>query len=121
MVARRVRGHYIGGVNREGSPMLSMLLEIVSYLLGALGWIIIIQAILSWLVAFNVINTYNDFVRQVLHALNVITEPIYRPIRRIMPDFGALDLSPLVALLILNILTRIVIPYAQAQTMMAGV
>ena len=101
--------------------MLAVLLEIIAYLLGALTWVIIIQAILSWLVAFNVINTYNDFVRQVLYALNVITEPIYRPIRRILPDFGALDLSPLVALLIINILTRIVIPHAQAQAMMAGV
>ena len=98
-----------------------LLLEIISYLLGALSWIIIIQAILSWLVAFNVINTYNDFVRQVLFALDKITAPIYRPIRRIMPDFGALDLSPLVALLIINIFTGIVIPHAQRSIMMAGV
>jgi len=101
--------------------MISMLLEIVSYLLGALGWIIIIQAILSWLVVFNVINTYNDFVRQVLQALTVITEPFYRPIRAILPDFGSLDLSPIVVLLVINILTRIVIPYFQAQAMMVGV
>jgi YggT family protein len=98
-----------------------LLLMIISYVLGALSWIIIIQAILSWLVAFNVINTYNDFVRQVLFALNKITEPIYRPIRRILPDFGALDLSPLVALLLISIFTRVVIPYAQAQVVMAGV
>ena len=100
--------------------MLAVLLEIVAYLLGALTWVIIIQAILSWLVAFNVINTYNDFVRQVLYALNVITEPIYRPIRRILPDFGALDISPLVLLLILYILNNIVIPTVKMQLVTAG-
>jgi len=78
-----------------------LLLQIADLLLGVLRWIIIIQAILSWLVAFNVINTYNDFVRQVLFALDKITAPIYRPIRKVMPDFGALDLSPLVVLLII--------------------
>ncbi|MES2498724.1 MAG: YggT family protein [Pseudomonadota bacterium] len=100
--------------------MLLLLLQIADLLLGVLRWIIIIQAIMSWLVAFNVINTYNDFVRQVLFALDKITEPIYRPIRRIMPDFGALDLSPLVALLLIIIL-QMVIGQAQAQVMMAGV
>lgn len=97
-----------------------LLLQIADLLLGVLRWIIIIQAIMSWLVAFNVINTYNDFVRQVLYALDKITEPIYRPIRRIMPDFGALDLSPLVALLLIIIL-QMVLNHAAAQVMAAGV
>lgn len=100
--------------------MLVLLLQIVDMLLGVLRWIIIIQAIMSWLVAFNVINTYNDFVRQILFALDKITEPIYRPIRRIMPDFGALDLSPLVALLLIIIL-QMIIGHGIAQAMMAGV
>ena len=86
------------------------ILEIVAYLLYILKWIIIIQAILSWLFAFNVINTHNEFVRQVYYALNRMTEPLYRPIRRIMPDLGALDFSPLVVLLIVQILSSIVIP-----------
>ena len=77
------------------------ILSILQVLLTVAQWIIIIQAILSWLVAFNVINTHNDFVRQLLYALSRMTEPMYRPIRRIMPDFGALDLSPLVVLLII--------------------
>ena len=100
--------------------MLVLFLQIVDLLLGVLRWIIIIQAIMSWLVAFNVINTYNDFVRQVLFALDKITEPIYRPIRRIMPDFGALDLSPLVALLLIIIL-QMVIGHAIVQAAAAGV
>ena len=100
--------------------MAQALFGIADLLLRVLMYIIIIQAILSWLVAFNVINTYNDFVRQVLYALDKITEPIYRPIRKIMPDFGALDLSPLVALLLIIIL-QMVIGHAEAQVMMAGV
>jgi YggT family protein len=88
-----------------------MLLQILDLLLSVLMWIIIIQAVLSWLVAFNVVNTSNDFVRQVLYALSRMTEPFYRPIRRIMPDFGALDFSPLVVLLIIQILRSIVIPH----------
>jgi YggT family protein len=84
--------------------------QIIDLLLNILTWIIIIQAVLSWLVAFNVINTYNDFVRQVLFALDKITEPLYRPIRRILPDFGALDLSPLVVLLVIYILRNIILP-----------
>jgi YggT family protein len=90
--------------------MLIPLVQIVDYLLWILLWIIIIQAILSWLIAFNVINTHNDFVRQVLYALNRMTEPLYRPIRRIMPDFGMLDFSPLVVLLVIQILRSIVLP-----------
>ncbi|WP_307117968.1 YggT family protein [Sphingomonas kyeonggiensis] len=92
-----------------------MLLQVAQYLLWVLSWIIIIQAILSWLIAFNVINTYNDFVRSVWQTLEAITRPIYRPIRRIMPDFGALDLSPLVALLLIIILKDFVLNWAIAQ------
>jgi len=89
---------------------LIALLQIVQLLLNLVWWVIVIQAVLSWLIAFNVINTQSDFVRTVWNALQKITEPLYRPIRRILPDFGALDLSPLVLLLILYILTNIVIP-----------
>ena len=84
--------------------------QIIQILLTAIWWIIIIQAILSWLVAFNVINTYNDFVRSVLVALDRMTAPLYRPIRRIMPDLGALDLSPLVVLLLLSIIDQVFMP-----------
>ena len=81
--------------------MLLALFGIINLLLDVLRWIIIIQAILSWLVAFNVINTHNDFMRTFLGALDRITEPLYRPIRRVLPDFGGIDFSPLVALLVI--------------------
>lgn len=87
-----------------------VVIQILQVLLNVLWWIIIVQAILSWLIAFNVINTYNDAVRSIWQALQTITEPIYRPIRRILPDFGALDLSPLVVLLLLYITSNILLP-----------
>ena len=87
--------------------MLLALIDVVIMLLWAMSWIIIAQAILSWLVAFNVINTYNNFVRSLLYALDRITAPLYRPIRRILPDFGGLDFSPLVVLLIIFALQRL--------------
>ena len=89
---------------------MNTILEIIQVLLTVVWWIIVVQAILSWLIAFNVINTSNDLVRNVWNALGTMTEPMYRPIRKILPDFGALDLSPLVVLLILYILMNIVIP-----------
>jgi len=94
--------------------------QIIQLLLSVVTWIIIIQAILSWLVAFNVINTHNDFVRQLLYALIRMTEPMYRPIRRIMPDFGALDFSPLVVLLLIQIVSGIIIPHLEVSLLTAG-
>ena len=84
--------------------MLLSLLGVIDLLLRVVIYIIIAQAILSWLVAFNVINTHSDFVRSFLNALDRMTEPLYRPIRRILPDFGSLDFSPLVVLLIISAL-----------------
>jgi len=84
--------------------MLFSVFQILDLLLQVATYIIIAQAILSWLVAFNVINTYNDFVRTFLNALDRITEPLYRPIRRVLPDFGGIDFSPLVLLLLIYIL-----------------
>ena len=87
-----------------------VLYQLLQFLLTILWWAIIVQAVLSWLIAFNVINTSNEFVRQVWNALNVLLEPIYRPIRRILPDFGALDLAPLVVLLLLYMVQSILLP-----------
>jgi len=82
--------------------MIQGLLLAVDFLLNVLVYLIIIQAILSWLVAFNVINTQSDFVRSFLMALDRMTAPIYRPIRKVLPDFGGLDFSPLVVLLLIK-------------------
>ena len=87
--------------------MLPSLITILDFLLQVLLWIIVGQAILSWLVAFNVINTSNHFVRSFLNALDRMTRPLYRPIRRILPDFGGLDFSPMVVILIIIVLRRL--------------
>ena len=98
-----------------------IILRILQMLLNLLWWIIVIQAVLSWLIAFNVINTSNQFVRSVWTGLARLTEPLYRPIRRILPDFGALDLSPLVVLLVIYILQSVVIPSIYEQYLMSAI
>ncbi|TMJ17546.1 MAG: YggT family protein [Alphaproteobacteria bacterium] len=99
--------------------MLLSLFSIVDFLLQVASWVIIAQAIISWLVAFNVINTHNDFVRQLLYALDRMTAPLYRPIRRILPDFGGLDFSPIVVLLLIYVL-RILLSGVAMDVAMAG-
>jgi YggT family protein len=87
--------------------MLVALVEIIDLLLNVLFWIIIIQVILSWLLAFNVLNTSSNGVRTFAVALDRVTAPLYRPIRRILPDFGGLDFSPLVILLLIEVIEKL--------------
>ena len=70
--------------------------------LSLLFWAILIGVVASWLVAFNVINPYNQFVRTVLDAISRVTEPLCRPIRRILPDLGGIDFSPMIVLLLIQ-------------------
>ena len=91
--------------------MYFLFLQILAILLNILWWIIIVQAVMSWLLAFNVINTHNEFVRQLWLVLERITEPLYRPIRRIVPDFGGIDLTPMVVLILLIIVRGPVMGY----------
>ena len=88
--------------------MLYAIFGIVDMILQLLVWIIIAQAIISWLVAFNVVNTSSNFVRTLLDGLDRLTAPMYRPIRRIMPDFGGIDLSPIVLILAIQIVRKLV-------------
>ena len=84
--------------------MLTALFDIVDFLLNVLVWIIIVQVILSWLFAFNVLNTSSQGLRAFVDALDRILGPLYRPIRKVLPDFGGIDFSPLVLLLLIQIL-----------------
>ena len=83
--------------------MLIALFDTVDLLLNVLAWIIIIQVILSWLFAFNVLNAGSGAVRSITMALDRLTAPLYRPIRAVLPDFGGIDFSPLVLLLLIKI------------------
>ena len=85
------------------------LLLFIDYLRSLYTWVVIASVIFSWLIAFNVINPYNQFVRSVWQALGAVTEPILRPIRRMLPDLGGLDLSPVVLLLGIFFIRSVVI------------
>ena len=86
--------------------MIGALRELAIVVLDLYTYVIIAAVIVSWLVGFGVINTYNQFSRVVVRALHALTEPVFGPIRRILPSMGGLDLSPLVALLLIFFLQR---------------
>ncbi len=77
---------------------------LIDAVLGLYQWLLIIWVIMSWLVAFNVINSYQPFVRSVMHVLDALTRPVLRPIQRVVPLIGHVDISPLVALLLIYFL-----------------
>ncbi|MBB4287881.1 YggT family protein [Roseospira goensis] len=79
--------------------ILGPLFQIILIVIDLYIWVVIIQAILSWLVAFNVINGYNRFVATVGEVLYRLTEPVLAPIRRRLPSMGGVDLSPVVLIL----------------------
>ena len=87
--------------------MLLALVDIANLLLTILTWVIIIQVILSWLFTFNVLNTSSQGVRSLAVAIDRLTAPLYRPIRRMLPDFGGLDFSPFVILILIQIIKKL--------------
>ena len=87
------------------------IIGLLDIILGFYQWVVLIAVIMSWLTAFNVINERNNFVRTVLTVLYKLTEPVFRPIRRILHNLGGLDLSPLVVLLAIFWLRAYVLPW----------
>ncbi|HUH85018.1 MAG TPA: YggT family protein [Stellaceae bacterium] len=85
---------------------LAPVIEAVIILLDFFWWLIIIAAVVSWLIAFGIINTYNRTVAMLTDFLYRITDPVLRPIRRLLPNLGGVDLSPLIVLLIIYVLQR---------------
>lgn len=86
------------------SALLAAFLEVSYMLLDFYIWVLIVNAALSWLVAFNIINTHNRLVRLIGDFAYRMTEPVLRPIRRILPPFGGVDLSPLALIFIIMFL-----------------
>jgi YggT family protein len=86
-------------------------LDIVLIVLDLYIWLLIASAILSWLIAFNVVNTRNQFVAALAEFLYRITEPVLAPIRNIMPNFGGLDISPIIVILIIMLIERVITYY----------
>ncbi|MEO6012649.1 MAG: YggT family protein [Devosia sp.] len=92
--------------------MIFALLQTISLILNLIWWVFLIMIIMSWLISFNVINTRNQFVANVWRVLNHVTEPILRPIRRIVPPVGGLDLSPIILFVIIFFLQQFIANYA---------
>ncbi|GIX21096.1 YggT family protein [Erythrobacter cryptus] len=88
---------------------LAILVDILVMLTNVLVMLIIVQFIIGLLFAFNVVSPTNDFLRQVYDSIDRLLAPVLRPIRRIMPDTGAIDFSPLVLILGLQVLTRVLV------------
>jgi YggT family protein len=72
-------------------------------------WVLIASAVLSWLIAFNIINTHNRVIYTVVSILHRLTEPVLRPIRRILPTLGGVDLSPSILILVLYFLRNLIV------------
>ena len=87
------------------------LLQFISYLLTIYVYIVIAMAILSWLIAFNVVNTRNPVVASVGEFLYRITEPALRPIRNVMPNLGGIDISPVILILIIIFIRYVIALY----------
>jgi YggT family protein len=84
------------------------ILEVILIVLDLYVWLLIASAILSWLIAFNVVNTRNQFVAAVAEFLYRITEPVLAPIRRMMPNLGGLDISPIILILIIILIQKLI-------------
>jgi YggT family protein len=87
------------------------ILNIILIVLDLYIWLLIASAVLSWLVAFNVVNTRNQFVDMVGNFLYRITEPVLRPIRSIMPNLGGIDVSPVILILLIILLKDVIVRY----------
>ena len=83
-------------------------LNLILRVLDFYSYVIIATAIMSWLLAFDVINFRNDFVRTIWNFLNAMTEPLLRPIRRILPNLGGIDVSPIILLLLLMFVQELI-------------
>ena len=91
--------------------MGSFLEFVIGSLLSLLVWAIIISAILSWLVAFDVINLRNRFVYNVARFLDAVTRPVLRPFQRIIPPLGGVDISPIIVILVLQAANAYLLPW----------
>jgi YggT family protein len=97
--------------NPPSKASMRAVLDIVIIVLDLYVWLLIASAILSWLIAFNVVNTRNQFVAAVAEFLYRITEPVLAPIRSFMPNLGGLDISPIILILIIMFIQRVIAYY----------
>ena len=89
----------------DHNPIVWLLLTV----LDLYWWIVVIAVVVSWLVAFGVLNTYNHAARSIIRGLEALTEPVFRQIRRVIPTFGGLDFSPFIVLIAIMFLERVIV------------
>jgi YggT family protein len=102
------RGRY----KYKGITMINPFFQLIITLLSLYGWVVLIRIVLHWLIHFDIINRHQPFVNRVNYVLFKMTEPVLMAIRRVLPDFGGIDLSPIVLFLILKFLTSSIQYYA---------
>ena len=87
------------------------IIALIAIILNLYWWVVIAAVIVSWLVAFNVINVHNNLARGFLRVLYALTEPVFRQIRRVIPPIAGLDLSPLIVLIFISWMIWSVLPW----------
>ena len=91
---------------------MTSIVILISQIIEIFIWFLIAQAILSWLVAFNIVNTRNNFVNLIGNFLYKVTEPLLKPIRTILPDFGGIDISPIILIILLIFFRNLLFEYS---------
>lgn len=90
-------------------PPINPVIWLIVTLLDIYSWVVLAAVIMSWLLAFNVVNYHNNIVRSVVRFLDVLTEPVFRLVRRFLPTLGGLDLSPIVVFIAIIFLQKLVV------------
>ncbi|MFK4811374.1 YggT family protein [Devosia neptuniae] len=93
---------------------MKAVLDVIMVILQLYWWVLLVMIIMSWLISFNVINTRNQFVAAVWRVVNQLTEPLLNPIRRFMPNFSGLDISPIILFLIIFFIQQLILRYGYA-------
>ncbi len=91
---------------------MTSIIILISQIIEIFIWFLIAQAILSWLIAFNIVNTRNNFVNLIGNFLYKVTEPLLKPIRTILPDFGGIDISPIILIILLIFFRNLLFEYS---------
>jgi len=93
-------------------PVIVSVLYVFNTLIDLYEFVIIIAVVASWLIVFGVLSTRNQFARSLVRALDALTEPVFRQVRRVIPSIGGIDLSPIIVFIVLEVLRRLVNGYA---------
>ena len=88
---------------------MNAVIWLIDTLFTAYWWVILLSVVLSWLVAFNIVNFSNPYVRQFAQVLRQLTEPVLGPVRRMLPNLGGIDISPIIVLIALEFLRRLIV------------